>query len=35
MPADSSTAPRAWPTANAVRAFWPKKRSSTASAVGS
>src|SRR5919107_4742580 len=35
IPAESSTAPRACPTANAERAFCPKKRSSTASAVGS
>ena len=35
MPADSSTTPRAWPTANAEREFWPKKSSSidTAGAV--
>ncbi len=34
MPADSITTPRAWPTLNAVRAFWPKNRSSIATAVG-
>ena len=28
------TTPRAWPTANAERAFWPKKTSSTATAEG-
>ena len=34
-PAASMTTPRAWPTANAQRAFCPKYRSSTATASGS
>ena len=34
-PAASTVTPRACPTANALRAFWPKKRSSTATASGS
>ena len=33
-PAAASTAPRAWPTAKAVRTLRPKKMSSTASAAG-
>ena len=35
IPAESSATPRAWPTEKAVRAFWPKKRSSIAIASGS